>query len=71
MTIPAKYENGSFWPLEDEAHTEGTRVEVHVPDPAAKKPSSVRELGICGMWADRKDITDGVTYEDELRQPRG
>lgn len=31
MTIPAKYENGVFKPLEDVHLTEGTRVEVHVP----------------------------------------
>ena len=71
MTIPAKYENGSFRPLEDVKLTEGTRVEVYMLGPAVRKPKSVRELGICGRWADHKDITDGVTYEDKLRQPRG
>ena len=31
MTIPAKYENGVFRPLEDVAIREGTVVQVHVP----------------------------------------
>jgi hypothetical protein len=25
---------------------------------------------IFGMWADREDIPDGVTYEDRMRQSR-
>ena len=70
MTIPAKYENGVFRPLEDVELREGTPVEVHVTTPSVRKPKSIRELGICGMWADRNDITDGVTYEDKLRHPR-
>ncbi len=71
MTIAAKYENGVFKPLEEVALTEGTRVEVNVPEVAAPKgPKSVRDLPIFGMWADRDDIPDGVTYEDRIRQPR-
>jgi predicted DNA-binding antitoxin AbrB/MazE fold protein len=31
MTIPAKYENGAFKPLEAVQIKEGTVVEVHVP----------------------------------------
>ena len=71
MTIPAKYEHGVFRPLEDVKLTEGTRVEVYVPAEAvSKRPKSVRDLPIFGMWADRDDIPDGVTYEDRIRQPR-
>ena len=71
MTIPATYENGVFKPLEDVHLTEGTRVEVHVPaEGATKRPTSVRDLPIFGMWADREDIPDGVTYEDRIRRPR-
>jgi hypothetical protein len=71
MTIPATYENGVFKPLEDVQLTEGTRVEVHVPaEGAPKKPKSVRDLPIFGMWADREDVPDGVTYEDRMRRPR-
>jgi predicted DNA-binding antitoxin AbrB/MazE fold protein len=32
MTIPAKYENGSFRTLEEVHIEEGTAVEVHVPE---------------------------------------
>jgi len=71
MTIAAKYENGVFKPLEDVNLTEGTRVEVHVPAEAAvDRPKSVRDLPIFGMWADRDDIPDGVTYVNRLRTPR-
>jgi hypothetical protein len=71
MTISAKYENGVFKPLEDVKLTEGTRVEVYVPTEATPmRPKSVRDLPIFGMWADRDDIPDGVTYEDRIRQPR-
>jgi hypothetical protein len=71
MTIAAKYEDGVFKPLENVKLTEGTRVEVLVPAQVApKRPSSVRDWPIFGMWADRDDIPDGVTYEDRIRQPR-
>ena len=71
MTIAAKYEDRVFKPLEDVKLTEGTRVEVRVPAEAAPtRPKSVRDWPIFGMWADRDDIPDGVTYEDRIRQPR-
>jgi Protein of unknown function DUF104 len=71
LTIPAKYENGMFKPLEDVKLTEGTRVEVRIPDQQPRpRPKSVREYAAFGMWADRDDIPDGVTYEDRMRQPR-
>ena len=71
MTIPAKYENGVFRPLEVVTLTEGTVVEVHVPEePAPNWPKSVKDWPIFGMWADRDDIPDGVTYEDRIRKPR-
>lgn len=71
MTIPAKYENGVFKPLEDVKLTEGTRVEVYVPVEAPPtRPKSVRDLPIFGMWTDRDDIPDGVTYVNRLRAPR-
>jgi len=53
---------------------EGTIVEVRVPaesEPRSKRPS-VKDLPFYGMWADRDDITDGVTYVNKLRDnPRG
>ncbi len=71
MTIPVKYKNGIFKPLADVNLTEGTRVEVHVPVEALpKRPKSVRDLPIFGMWADRDDIPDGVIYVNRLRAPR-
>jgi hypothetical protein len=70
VTIPAKYENGVFKPLADVTLTEGTRVTVHVPAGRPEPPRSVREFAAFGMWADRDDIPDGVTYEDRIRKPR-
>jgi hypothetical protein len=71
MTIRAKYENGVFKPLSDVKLSEGTMVQVHVPaETAPKRPKSIRDLPFFGMWADRDDIPDGVTYEDRIRQPR-
>jgi predicted DNA-binding antitoxin AbrB/MazE fold protein len=72
MTISARYENGVFKPLEDVKIEEGTVVEVSVPAAGNQRNRSLRELGIFGMWADRDDITDGVSYVDRLRDnPRG
>ena len=70
MTIAAKYEDGVFKPLEEVKLTEGTRVEVHVAEQPRGRPKSLREFAAFGMWADREDIPDGVTYEDRMRQPR-
>ncbi len=74
MSIPAKYENGVFKPLEDVQIKEGTLVEVYLPSEqkAAVPRPSVRELPFFGMWKDREDIVDGVDYVDKLREnPRG
>ena len=70
MTIAAKYEDGVFKPLEEVKLTEGTRVEVHVAEQPPSRPKSVREFAAFGMWADREDIPDGVTYVNRLREPR-
>ena len=60
MIIRAKYENGEFKPLEDVKLAEGTLVTISVPVEATpKRPKSVRDLPIFGMWADRDDIPDG------------
>ena len=69
MTIRAKYEHGVFRPLADVAIKEGTVVEVHVPaegEPARNR-RSIKDLPFYGMWADRDDITDGVSYVNRLR----
>ena len=70
VTIPARYQNGVFKPLQDVKLTEGTRVMVHVPVERPLRPKSVREFAAFGMWADRDDIPDGVTYVNRLREPR-
>jgi len=74
MTISAKYENGVFRPLEPVAIQEGTVVQVLLPangEPCSKR-RSIKDLPFYGMWADRDDIIDGVSYVDKLRNnPRG
>lgn len=68
MVIEAKYENGVFRPLGKVRLKEGTVVEIHVNrGRAVSKVVSIRELGFAGMWADRADIKDGVSYVNSLR----
>ena len=69
MYIAAKYENGVFKPLEEVHVEEGTVVMIRVPQPKCPKPRprSVREYAAFGMWADRDDIVDGVSYVNKLR----
>ena len=74
MTIPAKYENGVFMPLDIVQMKEGTVVEVLVPaeQEPARKRRSIKDLPFYGMWKDRADIGDGVDYVNKLRDnPRG
>jgi predicted DNA-binding antitoxin AbrB/MazE fold protein len=70
ITIPAKYENGVFRPLQDVQIEEGTIVDVHVsvvPGKSATQPRSVRDFEFCGMWKDREDMADSVEYVNRLR----
>ena len=68
MVIEAKCENGVFRPLSKVELKEGTVVEIHVNSgQTARKELSIRELGFAGMWADRADIKDGVSYVNSLR----
>ena len=78
MTIPAEYKNGVFRPLEEVTIEvtikEGTVVQVHVPagNVPVRGRRSIKDLPFYGMWADRDDITDGVSYVNTLRNnPRG
>jgi predicted DNA-binding antitoxin AbrB/MazE fold protein len=74
MTIAARYENGVFKPLEDVNVREGTVVEVYLPpeQELASRRRSIKELPFYGMWADRTDIEDGLSYVNTLRDtPRG
>jgi len=51
MTIPARYENGVFRPLQDAPIKEGTVVEVHVPvEASAMRPRSIGDSPFAGMW---------------------
>jgi Protein of unknown function DUF104 len=70
MTIPAKYENGVFKPLAVVEIEEGTIVDVYLPHQEKHQPRSIREFGFAGMWADRDDIADGLSYVNHLRDSR-
>jgi predicted DNA-binding antitoxin AbrB/MazE fold protein len=68
MVIEAKYENGVFKPLVEVKLEEGTTVQIHINrEKTGRKAPSIRELGFVGMWADREDIKDGVSYVNGLR----
>jgi predicted DNA-binding antitoxin AbrB/MazE fold protein len=73
MTIAARYENGVLKPLEEVKVKEGTVLEVHVPseqEPVSPK-RSIKDLPFYGIWADRTDIEDGLSYVRNLRdKPR-
>ena len=45
MTIPAKYEDGVFKPLEAVKIKEGAVVDVYVPQGEQARPRSIRDLG--------------------------
>ncbi len=69
MVIEARYENGVFRPLGKVKLKEGTVVEIHVDrEEAHRRAQSIRELGFAGMWANRADIKDGVSYVNMVRQ---
>jgi predicted DNA-binding antitoxin AbrB/MazE fold protein len=71
MVIEAKYENGVFKPLGKINLEEGTVVEIHVNRGlTSRRALPIRELGFAGMWDDRSDITDGVSYVNSLRDSR-
>jgi predicted DNA-binding antitoxin AbrB/MazE fold protein len=70
MVVQAKYEAGVFKPVTRVDLPEGTVVEVSVPGEEPRR-RSVREFDFCGMWKDREDIPDGVTYVNRLRERDG
>ena len=68
MTIPARYENGVFRPLQEVRIQEGTLVEVNVPaDAPATRPRSIGDTPFAGMWKDR-DMADSIEYINRLRR---
>jgi predicted DNA-binding antitoxin AbrB/MazE fold protein len=58
-----------FKPLTKVDLPDGTVVAVSVPgeEPGRR---SVREFEFCGMWRDREDIADGVSYVNRLREQK-
>jgi hypothetical protein len=69
MTIPAKYENGVFRPLQEVKIQEGTLVEVNVPMEAPpSRPRSIGDTPFAGMWKDRDDLGDSAAYIERLRR---
>ena len=71
MVIEAKYEHGVFRPLRKVKLKEGTVVEIHVNrEETHHRAHSIRELGFAGMWANRADIKDGVSYVKKFRNGR-
>jgi predicted DNA-binding antitoxin AbrB/MazE fold protein len=67
MTVAARYENGVFRPVEGLVLAEGTLVEVIVPPVAELPRKAISSLGFAGMWANREDMPDSVSYVDNLR----
>jgi hypothetical protein len=46
---------------------EGTVLEIYLPS-GRQKRILAESIPITGMWKDRKDIKDGVSYVDRLRE---
>jgi predicted DNA-binding antitoxin AbrB/MazE fold protein len=72
MVIKAKYQNGVFRPVEKVVVKEGAEADVYLREKGnGEKPrKSVKDYPAYGMWADRKDIGDGVEYVNRIRKPR-
>ena len=67
MVIKTRYENGVFKPLTEVTLMEGAVLDIELPK-AARRRSSLKRSGFAGMWKDREDIEDGLSYEDRLRR---
>lgn len=67
MVIRAKYEDGVFKPLGRVKLKEGTVLDIYV-SAEKKKSGSVKKMAFAGMWKDRADIKDGVSYVNKLRE---
>jgi predicted DNA-binding antitoxin AbrB/MazE fold protein len=70
-SIRVKYEDGVFKPLEKPPKLkEGAIGEVHVDKVqigTTKKRPSVRSSEFFGLWKNRKDMNDGLSYVRALR----
>jgi predicted DNA-binding antitoxin AbrB/MazE fold protein len=68
MTIPARYENGVFRPLQNVPLREGAMVEVYLPaEDSGTKLRSIGDLPFAAMWRDREDMVGSVEYINRLR----
>jgi predicted DNA-binding antitoxin AbrB/MazE fold protein len=65
-SIKVRYENGVFKPVRTtELIEEGAVGEVHIQQKKARP--SVRASEFFGLWKNRKDIKDGLSYVRKLR----
>jgi predicted DNA-binding antitoxin AbrB/MazE fold protein len=69
MTINAKYEKGVLKPLSDPGIEDGMVVEVSIRAKFAAqgKRGSVKDLSFYGIWENRTDMADSVSYVNGLR----
>ena len=67
MVVQARYEGGVFRPVTSVNLPDGTLVEVSIPGSEPER-RSVKEFEFCGMWRDRGDMPDGLTYVNRLRE---
>jgi predicted DNA-binding antitoxin AbrB/MazE fold protein len=70
-SIRVKYEDGVFKPLKEPRKLkEGAIGEVHVEEAQAeqaRRRPSVRSSKFFGLWRNRRDINDGLSYVRNLR----
>jgi predicted DNA-binding antitoxin AbrB/MazE fold protein len=70
-SIRVKYEDGVFKPLKKTPKLKaGALGEVHVDDvhvETTRKRPSVRSSEFFGLWKNRKDMDDGLSYVRNLR----
>jgi len=66
MVIRARYEDGVFKPLEEVKLKDGTVLEIYISS-NNKKRASLKNFSFAGMWENRVDVTDGLSYVDRLR----
>ena len=70
-SIRVKYEDGVFKPLKKPRKLkEGAIGEVHLdeaPVTVTRKRPSVRSTEFFGLWKNRKDMEDGLSYVQALR----
>lgn len=66
--IKVRYENGVFKPVrKTELIEEGAVGEVRIQRKKKKARPSVRASEFFGLWKNRKDIKDGLSYVRKLR----